>query len=227
MGERIPSRADRRPPHPPTVHGLDRTGAHRMSGHSKWATIREHKKGAADKKRGKLFAKLIRQVEVAAREGGGDPAQAHAAHDVPEGAGRSVPLDTIERAIKRGTGELEGVQYEQGSYEATPRAACRVRRGADRQQEPCRLGDPAHLHHPRWLAGRTGSGRLAVRPQGRAGRRPIGGGGRPDDGGPRRRARGHRRRGRHLASPASRATSARCGRRSKARASPSSRSTSP
>ena len=57
-----------------------------MTGHSKWATIK-HKKGAADKKRGKLFAKLIRQVEVAAREGGGDPeTQPHAAHDVPEGA---------------------------------------------------------------------------------------------------------------------------------------------
>ena len=56
-----------------------------MSGHSKWATIK-HKKGAADKARGKLFAKLIRQVEVAAREGGGDPDdQPDAAHDVPEG----------------------------------------------------------------------------------------------------------------------------------------------
>lgn len=88
-----------------------------MSGHSKWATIK-HQKGAKDKARGKQFAKLIRQVEVAAREGGGDIdgnptlrtmfAKARAA---------SVPLDTIERAVKRGTGELEGVTYESVSYE--------------------------------------------------------------------------------------------------------------
>ena len=71
-----------------------------------------------DKARGKLFAKLIRQVEVAAREGGGDlDDEPHAAHDVPEGARRSVPIDTIERAIKRGTGELEGVTYEPITYE--------------------------------------------------------------------------------------------------------------
>lgn len=88
-----------------------------MSGHSKWATIK-HQKGAKDKARGKQFAKLIRQVEVSAREGGGDVdgnptlrtmfAKARAA---------SVPLDTIERAIKRGTGELEGVRYEAITYE--------------------------------------------------------------------------------------------------------------
>ena len=88
-----------------------------MSGHSKWATIK-HKKAANDKARGKLFAKLLRQVEVAAREGGGDPDdQPHAAHDVPEGPRRSIPIDTIERAVKRGTGELEGVTYEQITYE--------------------------------------------------------------------------------------------------------------
>ena len=88
-----------------------------MSGHSKWATIK-HKKGAADKKRGKLFAKLIRQVEVAAREGGGDPESNPTLRTMFQKArDSSVPLDTIERAIKRGTGELEGVQYEQGTYE--------------------------------------------------------------------------------------------------------------
>ena len=60
-----------------------------MSGHSKWATIK-HKKGAADKARGKLFAKIIRQIEVAAREGGGDPdVERHAAHDGPQGQGRA------------------------------------------------------------------------------------------------------------------------------------------
>jgi YebC/PmpR family DNA-binding regulatory protein len=88
-----------------------------MSGHSKWATIK-HKKGAADKARGKLFAKLIRQVEVAAREGGGDPDSNPTLRTMFQKAREaSVPLDTIERAIKRGTGELEGVRYEQVTYE--------------------------------------------------------------------------------------------------------------
>jgi YebC/PmpR family DNA-binding regulatory protein len=88
-----------------------------MSGHSKWATIK-HKKGAADKKRGKLFAKLIRQVEVAAREGGGDVEANPTLRTMYQKArDNSVPLDTIERAIKRGTGELEGVTYEQVTYE--------------------------------------------------------------------------------------------------------------
>jgi YebC/PmpR family DNA-binding regulatory protein len=88
-----------------------------MSGHSKWATIK-HKKGAADKARGKLFAKLIRQVEVAAREGGGDPDANPTLRTMYQKArDASVPLDTIERAIKRGTGELEGVTYEQVTYE--------------------------------------------------------------------------------------------------------------
>jgi YebC/PmpR family DNA-binding regulatory protein len=88
-----------------------------MSGHSKWATIK-HKKGAADKARGKLFAKLIRQVEVAARQGGGDPDANPTLRTMFQKAREaSVPLDTIERAIKRGTGELEGVNYESITYE--------------------------------------------------------------------------------------------------------------
>src|SRR5256714_12243020 len=88
-----------------------------MSGNSKWATTK-HQKAAKDKVRGKLFAKLIRQVEVAAREGGGDltaNATLRAMYDKAREA--SVPLDTIERAIKRGTGELEGVTYEAVTYE--------------------------------------------------------------------------------------------------------------
>jgi YebC/PmpR family DNA-binding regulatory protein len=88
-----------------------------MSGHSKWATIK-HKKGAADKARGKLFAKLIRQVEVAAREGGGDLDSNPTLRTMYQKArDASVPMDTIDRAVKRGTGELEGVIYEQVSYE--------------------------------------------------------------------------------------------------------------
>jgi YebC/PmpR family DNA-binding regulatory protein len=88
-----------------------------VSGHSKWATIK-HKKGAADAKRGKLFAKLIKQVEVAARTGGGDPDSNPTLRTMFQKArDNSVPLDTIERAIKRGTGELDGVSYENVTYE--------------------------------------------------------------------------------------------------------------
>jgi YebC/PmpR family DNA-binding regulatory protein len=88
-----------------------------MSGHSKWATTK-HQKAAKDKVRGKLFAKLIRQVEVAAREGGSDvTANATLRTMVDKARDASVPLDTIERAIKRGTGELEGVTYESVTYE--------------------------------------------------------------------------------------------------------------
>ncbi len=88
-----------------------------MSGHSKWATIK-HKKGAQDKARGKLFAKLIRQVEVAAREGGSDMTSNSTLRTMFQKArDASVPTDTIERAVKRGTGELEGVRYEAINYE--------------------------------------------------------------------------------------------------------------
>ena len=88
-----------------------------MSGHSKWATIK-HKKGAADAKRSKLFAKLIRQLEIAARSGGGDlDANPTLRSMYQKARSASVPVDTIERAIKRGTGELDGVTYEEVTYE--------------------------------------------------------------------------------------------------------------
>ncbi len=88
-----------------------------MSGHSKWATIK-HQKGAKDKARAKVFAKVLRQVEVAAREGGGDiNANASLRAMYQKAREASVPIDTIERAIKRGTGDLEGVRYEPVNYE--------------------------------------------------------------------------------------------------------------
>jgi YebC/PmpR family DNA-binding regulatory protein len=88
-----------------------------MSGHSKWATTK-HRKGAKDAARAKVFAKLIRLVEVAAREGGGDmESNASLRTMYAKARENSVPLDTIERAIKRGTGELEGVRYEAINYE--------------------------------------------------------------------------------------------------------------
>jgi YebC/PmpR family DNA-binding regulatory protein len=88
-----------------------------MSGHSKWATTK-HKKAVVDARRGKLFAKLLRAIEVAARDGGGaldgNPTLADA---VGRARQASVPGETIDRAIKRGTGELEGVNYETLTYE--------------------------------------------------------------------------------------------------------------
>ncbi|MFW6201993.1 MAG: YebC/PmpR family DNA-binding transcriptional regulator [Gemmatimonadota bacterium] len=89
-----------------------------MAGHSKWAQIKR-KKAANDQKRGKLFNKLIREVTVAARQAGGDPEfnpRLRLAIDNAKSA--NMPADNIERAIKRGTGELEGTSYEEASYEA-------------------------------------------------------------------------------------------------------------
>jgi YebC/PmpR family DNA-binding regulatory protein len=90
-----------------------------VSGHSKWATTK-HKKGAIDAKRGKLFAKLIKTIEVAAKTGGGDPAGNPRLADAISGAKRlSVPADNIERAVKRGSGELgDAASYEEIMYEA-------------------------------------------------------------------------------------------------------------
>ncbi len=89
-----------------------------MSGHSKWHTIK-HKKGALDAKRGKIFTKLIKEITVAARTGGsGDVDQnARLRKAVNDAKGMNMPNETIDRAIKRGTGELEGVNYEELTYE--------------------------------------------------------------------------------------------------------------
>ena len=88
-----------------------------MSGHSKWATTK-YRKGAQDSARAKVFAKIIRQVEVAAREGGSDmTANASLRTMYSKARDASVPIDTIDRAIKRGSGELEGVRYESINYE--------------------------------------------------------------------------------------------------------------
>ena len=88
-----------------------------MSGHSKWHTIK-HKKGALDAKRGKLFTKLIKEITVAARAGGGDPdANARLRKAIADAKGANMPNDTISRAVRRGTGEEEGVNYEEIVYE--------------------------------------------------------------------------------------------------------------
>ena len=172
-----------------------------MSGHSKWHSIK-HKKGAADKARGKLFAKLIKQIEVAAREGGGDvDANPTLRTMVQKARDSSVPVDTIERAIKRGTGELEGVRYEPVSYEGYAPSGVAVyvecltdnrnRTGAEVKNIFTRNG--GSLAEPgavAWQFERKGVIILEKSARDR---------GRPHAGRARRRRRGHRRPGRHLA----------------------------
>src|SRR5438045_8754098 len=88
-----------------------------MSGHSHWATIR-HKKGAIDAKRGKLFSKLSRAIIIAARHGGGDPEMnLKLRYAIDKARQVSMPKDNIERAVKRGTGEVEGLTFEEITYE--------------------------------------------------------------------------------------------------------------
>jgi len=88
-----------------------------MSGHSKWASIK-HKKGALDAKRGKIFTKLIREITVAARTGGGDvDSNPRLRLAIQKGKDANMPAENIERGIKKGTGELEGVSYENVSFE--------------------------------------------------------------------------------------------------------------
>ena len=88
-----------------------------MSGHSKWSSIK-HKKGATDAKRGKIFTKLIKEITVVARMGGGDPdANPRLRTAIAAAKSENMPKDNIERAIKKGTGELEGVNYEESTYE--------------------------------------------------------------------------------------------------------------
>src|SRR6188508_3279587 len=88
-----------------------------MSGHSKWHTIK-HKKGAADAKRGKIFTRIIKELTVAARSGGGDvDTNPRLRTIVAEAKSVNMPADNIKRAIQRGTGELPGVSYEEINYE--------------------------------------------------------------------------------------------------------------
>src|SRR5210317_84159 len=88
-----------------------------MSGHSKWSSIK-HKKAAVDAKRGKIFTRLIKEITVAARLGGGDPAaNPRLRSAIASAKSENMPKDNIERAIKKGTGELEGVVYDEVTYE--------------------------------------------------------------------------------------------------------------
>src|SRR5262250_3831302 len=101
----------------PALRQKSERGIRPMSGHSKWHSIK-HKKGALDAKRGKLFTKFIKEITVAARSGGGDPdANARLRKAINDAKAGNMPNDTIDRAIRRGTGEEEGVNYEEITYE--------------------------------------------------------------------------------------------------------------
>jgi transcriptional/translational regulatory protein YebC/TACO1 len=115
-----------------------------MSGHSKWHTIK-HKKGALDAKRGKLFTKLIREMTIAARIGGGDPdANPRLRTAVDKAKGSNMPADNITRAIKKGTGELEGTTCNRPSPTRSSRMSSRTRgkthRGQPRWRSPSTRG---------------------------------------------------------------------------------------
>ena len=97
-----------------------------MSGHSKWATIK-HKKGALDAKRGKIFTRLIKEITVAAKAGGGDPdGNPRLRTAIVAAKAENMPADNIKRAIQRGTGELEGASYEDITYEGYGPGGCAV-----------------------------------------------------------------------------------------------------
>ena len=121
-----------------------------MSGHSKWASIK-HKKGALDAKRGKVFTRLIKELTVAARAGGGDPDMNPRLRTIiADAKAANMPADNIKRAIRRGTGEEPGVSYEEAQYEAYgPGRRRGHHRRADRQQEPHRRRAAPHARKAR------------------------------------------------------------------------------
>ena len=154
-----------------------------MSGHSKWATTK-HKKAVIDARRGKMFAKLIKNIEVAARMGGGDPAGNPTLYDAIQKAKKSsVPNDNIDRAVKRGSGaEAGGADYQTIMYEGYgPGGVALLIECLTDNRNRAADGGPHGDHPQRRLAGRPGLGVLPVQPQGRRDRAQGAGGprGRP------------------------------------------------
>ena len=140
-----------------------------MSGHSKWATTK-HKKAVIDAKRGKLFAKLIKNIEVAAKTGGGDVTGNPTLFDAVQKAKKnSVPADNIDRAVKRGSGaEAGGADWQTIMYEGyAPERRGRADRVPDRQPQPRRLRGARGDDPQRRLDGRPGLGGVHVHAQGR------------------------------------------------------------
>jgi len=135
-----------------------------MSGHSKWATTK-HKKAAIDAKRGKLFAKLIKNIEIAARQGGGDPDGNPSLYDAIYKAKKaSMPADNIKRAVKRGSGEeAGGANYEDIVYEGYAPAGVGL---IIEQPQPCGRRRAFHPDQGQWLPGHHWFRELQLRTQG-------------------------------------------------------------
>ena len=149
-----------------------------MSGHSKWATTK-HKKAVIDARRGKMFAKLIKNIEVAARMGGGDPAGNPTLYDAIQKAKKSsVPNDNIDRAVKRGSGaEAGGADYQTIMYEGYgPNGVALLIECLTDNRNRAADGGPHGDDPQRRLAGRPGLGVLPVQPQGRRDRAQGAGG---------------------------------------------------
>ena len=125
-----------------------------MSGHSKWSTIKR-KKGALDAKRGKIFTKLIKEITIAARLGGGDPdGNPRLRTAIQTAKGANMPQDNIARAIAKGTGDLEGVNYEEYAYECYgPNGRGHSHRSAHRQPQPHGCGSPPYINEEQRLHG--------------------------------------------------------------------------
>ena len=116
-----------------------------MSGHSKWATIK-HKKGALDAKRGKIFTRLLKEIAVAAKGGGNPDSNARLRTAILAAKAENMPQENIKRAIQRGTGELEGVNYEEITFEGYgPGGVAIIVDVTDRQPQPRGERDPARL----------------------------------------------------------------------------------
>src|SRR5262245_30624684 len=116
-----------------------------MSGHSKWHTIK-HKKGAADAKRGKIFTRIIKELTVAARAGGGDPdTNPRLRTIITEAKAQNMPSENIKRAIRRGTGEEPGVSYEEAQYEAYGPGGAAVIMDALTDKQDRSFGELRHL----------------------------------------------------------------------------------
>ena len=137
-----------------------------MSGHSKWHTIK-HKKGAADAKRGKVFTRIIKELTVAARNGGGDPGMNPRLRTIiADAKAVNMPADNIKKAIQRGTGELPGVTYEEITYEGYgPGGAALIIEMHDRQQEPHRRRAAPPAREVQRQPRRERFGRLDVLPR--------------------------------------------------------------
>ena len=139
-----------------------------MSGHSKWSKIKR-KKGANDASRGKIFSRLVKEITVAARMGGGyADSNARLATAIDSAKRENMPGANIERAIKRGTGEIAGLAYEEITYEGFGARRCRDSgRCYNRQSQPDRCRGPQDLREGRRQFGRAEQCRLDVQAGGR------------------------------------------------------------